>query len=97
MMLRVSRHVKGTLPIFLSTVSTVVHSSGIGRIDAASETASAKMTSLSCWDDEYGRISSRTGCFPNRSGVGIASATLAILASVGSRVDALARASQDTY
>jgi hypothetical protein len=97
MMVRVSHHVKGNLPLFLSTVSTVVHTSGIGSIDAASETASAKMTGLLCWDAKYGRISSGTGCFPNRSGVGIASATLAILASVGSRVDALARASQDTY
>jgi hypothetical protein len=97
MMLRASRHVNGNLPIFLSTDSTVVHRSGIASIGAASETASAKMTGLSCWDDKYGRISSGTGCFPNRSGVGIASATLAILASVGSRVDALARASQDTY
>src|SRR5262249_16801577 len=72
MMLRVSRHVKGNSPIFLSTDSTVVHSSGIGSIHAPSETASAKMSRAGTID--------RANFLGNRllseqKGVGIGSAT----------------------
>jgi len=97
MMLRVSRHVKGKLPIFLSTDSTVVHSSGIASIDAASEPSSPKMTGPSGRDDNYTRISLKTGCFPNRSGVGIVSLRSRSSRAWARRWDALACASQHTY
>ena len=97
MMLRVSRHVKGNSPIFLSTDSTVVHSSGIGSIHAPSETASAKMTGRSCRDDGEGEFLREPVAFRTEVRASGSYRPLAILASAGSRVDALTRASQDTY